>query len=75
MNCIRCQNYNERPESVDEGDGNQSANISGQSDQETSDIGGFAQIAGCLNKLKSSEKQVGHIHSVDITASNFILGV
>lgn len=59
MNCIRCQNYNERPESVDEGDGNQSANISGQSDQETSDIGGFAQIAGCLNKLKSSEKQVG----------------
>ncbi|KAL4615457.1 hypothetical protein ACB092_07G126200 [Castanea dentata] len=59
MNCIRCQNYNEKTESVEEGDENESANVNCQSDPETSDIGGFAKIAGCLHKLKSSEKQVG----------------
>jgi DNA repair and recombination RAD54-like protein len=75
MNCIRCQNYNDMPESIEEEDGNQSTNISSQSAQETSDIGGFAEISGCLHKLKSSEKQVVHIYSVDITASNFVLGV
>lgn len=74
MNCIRCQNYNEKTESVEEGDENESANVNCQSDPETSDVGGFAKIAGCLHKLKRSEKQVGHIHFVDITASNFILG-
>lgn len=31
----------------------------GQLNQQVDDIGGFAQIAGCLHKLKSSEKQVG----------------
>lgn len=30
----------------------------GQLNQQVDDIGGFAQIAGCLHKLKSSEKQV-----------------
>ncbi|KAF5448145.1 hypothetical protein F2P56_028703 [Juglans regia] len=59
MNCIRCQNCNDRPESIEEGDGNHSTNINCQSDQETSDIGRFAEISGCLHKLRSSEKQVG----------------
>lgn len=30
-------------------------------DDETSDIGGFAEIAGCLGNLKRSEKQVAFI--------------
>ncbi|KAH7679573.1 DNA helicase protein [Dioscorea alata] len=30
-----------------------------QLNQQVDDIGGFAQIAGCLHKLKSSEKQLG----------------
>lgn len=37
-----------------------STNGACQSDQVTSDIGGFAQLAGCLDKLKKSEQQVGH---------------
>lgn len=57
MNCIRCQSDNDRPE-TEERDAIQSMNRSCESDQDTSDIGGFAEIAGCLDKLKSSEKQV-----------------
>ncbi|CAN6466682.1 unnamed protein product [Victoria cruziana] len=30
-------------------------------DRQKNDIGGFAKIAGCLEKLTNSEKQVGHI--------------
>ncbi|KAH7517973.1 hypothetical protein FEM48_Zijuj09G0121200 [Ziziphus jujuba var. spinosa] len=59
MNCIRCQNHNDMPEIVVNGDDNQSISTSCQSDEDTADIGGFAEITGCLGKLKSSEKQVG----------------
>ncbi|KAB1200764.1 DNA repair and recombination protein RAD54 [Morella rubra] len=59
MNCIRCQNSDDRPRSIEEGDGNQSINSSCHPDQENSDIGGFADISGCLHKLRTSEKQVG----------------
>ena len=58
MNCIRCQSDDNMPE-IEKRDVNQSMNRSCESDQCTSDIGGFAEIAGCLDKLKSSEKQVG----------------
>lgn len=75
MNCIRCQNCNDRPESIEEGDGNHLTNINCQSDQETSDIGRFAEISGCLHKLRSSEKQVVRIYSADIASADFILGV
>lgn len=61
MNCIRCQNHNDMPENIDKGDDNQSISKSCQSDEDTSDIGGFAEITGCLGKLKSSEKQVDDI--------------
>ncbi|XP_050365140.1 protein CHROMATIN REMODELING 25 [Argentina anserina] len=54
MNCIRCQTYHDTPQSITEGDINQSTHESGESD-----IGGFAEITGCLQKLKSSEKQIG----------------
>ncbi|XP_034681411.1 protein CHROMATIN REMODELING 25 [Vitis riparia] len=60
MNCNRCQNYDERPESVREEDGFESKNECCQSYQmDCDDIGGFAGITGCLHKLKRSEKQVG----------------
>ena len=59
MNCNRCQNYDERPESVREEDGFESKNEGCQSYQmDCDDIGGFAGITGCLHKLKRSEKQV-----------------
>ncbi|KAJ9705019.1 hypothetical protein PVL29_003185 [Vitis rotundifolia] len=60
MNCNRCQNYDERPESMGEEDGVESKNECCQSYQmDCDDIGGFAGITGCLHKLKRSEKQVG----------------
>ncbi|KAF3435394.1 hypothetical protein FNV43_RR22483 [Rhamnella rubrinervis] len=59
MNCIRCQNHDERPKSVENEDENQPISRSCVSDQNTFDIGGFAENAGCLGKLKSSEKQLG----------------
>ncbi|XP_031260342.1 protein CHROMATIN REMODELING 25 [Pistacia vera] len=59
MNCIRCQNYEDGPESIGEGDENEAGHGKFQSDEDIPDIGGFAGIAGCLHKLKSSEKQVG----------------
>lgn len=68
MNCIRCQIYHETPQSIAEED----SNIS-ESAQETSDIGGFAEIAGCLQKLKSSEKQVGIIYIFVVTDTNSLL--
>ncbi|KAI8554472.1 hypothetical protein RHMOL_Rhmol05G0101900 [Rhododendron molle] len=61
MSCVRCQHYDAM---VDEGhdkgnnvDGVRATNEICQSEQE--DIGGFASLAGCLHKLRSSEKQVG----------------
>lgn len=73
MNCIRCQIYHETPQSIAEEDSNISTHKSGESAQETSDIGGFAEIAGCLQKLKSSEKQVGIIYILVITDTNSLL--
>ncbi|KAJ4825812.1 Protein CHROMATIN REMODELING 25 [Turnera subulata] len=57
MNCARCQSYNEGIDNIE--DGGKSTKESCISVQEVFDIGGFAEIAGCLHKLKSSEKQVG----------------
>ncbi|KAB1993614.1 hypothetical protein ES319_D13G042800v1 [Gossypium barbadense] len=57
MNCNRCKN--DGSENIGEQERCESENGSSGSDEEVSDIGGFAGIAGCLDKLKSSEKQVG----------------
>ncbi|GFY90011.1 DNA repair/recombination protein [Actinidia rufa] len=61
MSCIRCQNYDtvvdDRPDKVNDIDGFQTTDEGCQSDQD--DIGGFASTAGCLHRLRSSEKQVG----------------
>ncbi|CAJ1924287.1 unnamed protein product [Sphenostylis stenocarpa] len=53
MQCNRCQTHG-GPRSTD-------AQLTSDSEpgEETSDIGGFAEIAGCLQNLKRSEKQVG----------------
>ncbi|KAK9044328.1 hypothetical protein V6N11_072638 [Hibiscus sabdariffa] len=59
MNCNRCKNYGTGSENIAEQEESESENRSSGSDQEVFDIGGFAGIAGCLDKLKSSEKQVG----------------
>lgn len=58
MNCNRCENYDTGPENIGEQEQYDSKNGSSASDQEVFDIGGFAGLAGCLDKLKSSEKQV-----------------
>ena len=58
MNCARCVFHNDGLESIIDKDG--SENRICQSDEEWSDIGGFAKIAGILNELKSSERQVSH---------------
>lgn len=70
MNCIRCQSVCDWPE-IEKSDVNRS--IECQSGQDNSDIGGFAEISGCLNKLKSSEKQVGYIHSGRFEVSNYYM--
>ncbi|XVE93354.1 hypothetical protein REPUB_Repub01dG0184700 [Reevesia pubescens] len=59
MNCSRCENYDTGTENIGEQEECESENRSSGADQEVFDIGGFAGIAGCLDKLKSSEKQVG----------------
>ncbi|GAV66346.1 SNF2_N domain-containing protein/Helicase_C domain-containing protein [Cephalotus follicularis] len=60
MNCTRCQNYDIRSELIGEDDEDKSTRKSCQPGEEISDdIGGFAGIAGCLQKLKRSEQQVG----------------
>ncbi|OMO63212.1 SNF2-related protein [Corchorus olitorius] len=58
MNCNRCENCGVESENREE-QGEYETEISSGSDQEVTDIGGFAGLAGCLDKLKSSEKQVG----------------
>ncbi|KAH7575236.1 hypothetical protein JRO89_XS02G0067500 [Xanthoceras sorbifolium] len=59
MDCTRCQNHDDRLDRTTEGDEDKATNKNCQSQQEVPDIGGFAELAGCLHKLKSSEKQVG----------------
>ena len=58
MNCNRCENYDTGSKNIGGQEECESENGSSVSDQEVFDIGGFAGIAGCLDKLKSSEKQV-----------------
>ncbi|XP_058097109.1 protein CHROMATIN REMODELING 25 [Magnolia sinica] len=63
MNCIRCKtddlSVDDSSEDVtDVVKGRDSTNGKCQA-EEGSDIGGFAEIAGCLHKLQSSEKQLG----------------
>ncbi|KAK2661450.1 hypothetical protein Ddye_000024 [Dipteronia dyeriana] len=55
MDCIRCQNHNDGHKST-EGDEEKATIKNCQSQQEVSDIGGFAELTRCLHKLKSSEK-------------------
>lgn len=62
MNCVRCQNHEMKescPGGIGESKCTKSTDEVCNSEQEAPDIGGFAGISGCLNKLKSSEKQVG----------------
>jgi len=57
MRCSRCQN-NDGPQDTDV----LSTMINSKcGDDETADIGGFAEIAGCLGNLKTSEKQVAFV--------------
>lgn len=57
MNCARCLFSDGELEGI--GDVDESTYENCMPNQEVFDIGGFAAIAGCLDKLKSSEKQVG----------------
>ncbi|CAN1133476.1 Protein CHROMATIN REMODELING 25 [Linum perenne] len=57
MNCARCLVHNDdEPKSIENEDTSGDDN---KSSEDASDIGGFAGISGCVDKLKSSEKQVG----------------
>lgn len=56
MNCCRCQSDVELESSEDDVD--KATNENCRSPRQDSDIGGFAELAGCLQNLKSSEKQV-----------------
>lgn len=51
MNCVRCQNH--------DAVGNGLESTKDEFNYKDPDIGGFAEISGCLHKLKDSEKQVG----------------
>ncbi|KAG2375408.1 Protein CHROMATIN REMODELING 25 [Vigna angularis] len=53
MRCSRCETHG-GPQSTDA-----QSTAANESGEENSDIGGFAEIAGCLQNLKRSEKQVG----------------
>lgn len=59
MNCARCLFSDGELEGI--GDVDESTYENCMPNQEVFDIGGFAAIAGCLDKLKSSEKQVSHL--------------
>jgi len=61
MNCTRCRN-NDTIElgmvgTTKEANGVESVSEKGRFEQ-FNDIGGFAEISGCLHQLKSSERQV-----------------
>ncbi|XP_039015283.1 LOW QUALITY PROTEIN: protein CHROMATIN REMODELING 25-like [Hibiscus syriacus] len=68
MNCNRCNNYDNGLENMGEQVECESENGNSGSDQEVFDIGGFAGIAGCLDKLKGSEKQVGSPFEEDLVS-------
>lgn len=77
MNCTRCQNYEYECESKGEHVEDETEHGSPQSEKEETDVGGFAGLAGCLHKLKNSEKQVGGIRitypSVQLLSHMFYL--
>ncbi|KAL8151353.1 hypothetical protein V2J09_021161 [Rumex salicifolius] len=57
MHCVRCsQNENEFIKEEDGVEYMEGASVRGQ---EKDDIGGFAELAGCLHSLKDSERQIG----------------
>lgn len=63
MNCTRCQTtveiFENSTDNVMEVPNGQDSTARGSPCSEIADdIGGFAEIAGCLGRLKSSEKQV-----------------
>ncbi|KAK7253202.1 hypothetical protein RIF29_37728 [Crotalaria pallida] len=68
MQCTRCRTYTGPQSSTEEYAATESTLINCESDGETSDIGGFAGIAGCLEKLKRSEKQVGSPLEEDLSS-------
>uniref|UniRef100_A0A7N0ZRG5 DNA repair and recombination protein RAD54 n=1 Tax=Kalanchoe fedtschenkoi TaxID=63787 RepID=A0A7N0ZRG5_KALFE len=53
MNCLRCQRNDDEPDVKGESE------EASASELEICDIGGFANLAGCLHKLSHTEKQVG----------------
>ncbi|GAB4853963.1 DNA-dependent ATPase protein rad54 [Ancistrocladus abbreviatus] len=62
MSCIRCEDNSvvgDIHEATRKLEGAVSANGTHKSGQEVLDIGGFAEAAGCLHKLRSSERQLG----------------
>ncbi|XP_020575569.1 DNA repair and recombination protein RAD54 [Phalaenopsis equestris] len=61
MNCTRC---NTNDQEVEDGNAylhvrNKHSSGDGQASQLSDDIGAFAEISGCLHKLKRSERQIG----------------
>lgn len=56
MNCVRCQNH--------DAVGNGLESTKDEFNYKDPDIGGFAEISGCLHKLKDSEKQVGQYNLI-----------
>ncbi|XP_020681684.1 DNA repair and recombination protein RAD54 isoform X1 [Dendrobium catenatum] len=61
MNCARC---NTNAQEVEDNNGysdvrSKDSSGSCQVNQSADDIGGFAELAGCLHKLKKSERQIG----------------
>lgn len=65
MNCDRCRVcdsiHNDMHENTVEIDGIEPKSEDNQPGQNAVDIGGFAEISGCLHLLKSSEKQVAFL--------------
>lgn len=65
MNCDRCRIndsiQNGMCKSIVEVDDIESISEGNQSGQDAADIGGFAEISGCLHMLKSSQKQVAFL--------------
>jgi len=65
MNCARCQRTaqmfeNEIDNMYEVSNGRDSTIGGSLCSEKAEDIGGFAELAGCLHRLKSSEKQVGY---------------
>ncbi|KAK4752132.1 hypothetical protein SAY87_020930 [Trapa incisa] len=58
MNCLRCQDISDTG-SLQDQERCSLTNRNKCEETKDCDIGSFAEIAGCLHKLKSSEKQVG----------------